>query len=113
MKTKIEKLDLNKVVTLLKKADWNYEHCGDRIKDGDMDEYIAELEEALNNQSAEGLSELITHMISDEDLNDADSMRDSHEDLSSEEAILMVLGDRIAGRFIDCVYSTVTFHCNP
>jgi hypothetical protein len=111
MKTETQ-IDFLKAVELLKTAGWSYEHCGDRIKSGDMEEYISELKDALIEADDKVLSELLSDNINDDDMNDVDQLV-QEKGVTNENALLMVMGDRIAQQYIDCVYPTVTFICHP
>lgn len=90
------------VFKLLSSSNWTYEHCGDRIKDGDMDEYINEIEDGLS------LS-LVEKILSDNEVNIiADFVSQFKIDDINNFAAYFI-ADYVAQQIVNCVYPSVTF----
>ncbi len=94
-------IDKDNVVDLLLNADWDYEHCGDRIKSGDMESYIYEISENINEAS-------ILEILSKRELEIISEFKPDYADSINDYAALYI-ADEVAQSFIDCVYQAVTF----
>ena len=86
---------------LLSTASFDYEHCGDKIKSGDMQEYINELEDRISEEAClKAINYRENHII--ETANSEDITIDA-------EFIAGYIADEVAQSLVNCVYQTVTF----
>jgi hypothetical protein len=90
------------VYDLLKGASWDYEHCGDRIKSDDMDEYISDIEDNISLPVVESA-------INDSKA-EIESTFDEDGDINRWAAVF--IADAVAQQVVDCIYQTVTFKAN-